>query len=330
MTTERSEPTRKCDHTAVTRMARSEHGRCPERRAQDARPGSTEDLPWAPAARRSPPRGPDAQRSADEEGSASKRRSADEGRFRDMARCLEGALQDVERLEGHPQDIAAVPNAPLAAYHPAGGRGHVLKGAFGTVNDLNASFRASRVSRTRLLGKWRAPDTCGSDFAGPGGIAPAASGWFGFPVTHVESAERSANHRWIQAQRPEGHPQDIRPRPQSPLATARPPGTHGHRVRRPRNGPAAPRNRPAPPRNRSARPRNGPARPRNRSARPRNGPAPLRNSLPGRETGLPRREAGLPCRADQTARPQKKLPTVLKGTFRTPNRPCHGGALDHA
>jgi len=49
-------------------------------------------------------------------------RSAGEGRFRDVGGCLEGALQDVERPKGAPQDIAAVPQAPLAACHPAGER----------------------------------------------------------------------------------------------------------------------------------------------------------------------------------------------------------------
>jgi hypothetical protein len=45
-----------------------------------------------------------------------------EGRFRDVACCLEGALQGVERPMGALQGIAAVPQAPLAACHPQGGR----------------------------------------------------------------------------------------------------------------------------------------------------------------------------------------------------------------
>jgi hypothetical protein len=71
-------------------------------------------LPTRKARRAKPACGPSAQRPPREG------RSASEGRVRDMARCLEGTLQGVERLEGHPQGIAAVPKAPFTGTPPCG------------------------------------------------------------------------------------------------------------------------------------------------------------------------------------------------------------------
>jgi hypothetical protein len=185
---ETTSPTRPASRTRPLRRRDPLHER--DHFADETRSANETSSPTRPASRARPlrRRGPLRGRGA--------LRVACEGRFRDVGGCLEGALQGVERPMGAPQDIAAVPQAPLTACHPQGGR------------------RALRVRRPR---------------SGPDQVPPP------------RDEELRQDHRWIEAQRPEGHPQDIGPCPESaPHSPAAPRGASAARPAAPRP-PSVPR-----------------------------------------------------------------------------------------